>query len=124
MIAAKALKDIIFRHQLLDYGKRRNFRAILKIIPTFREQIVDQAKLRVPNRANGNPQDLTTYLNKNTNSRVLLGKAKTSKENKTKATSVEEESEWGWVVSHLMCSKLIVILRLPRETQIPSPAWL
>lgn len=46
-----------FRHQLLDYGKRRNFRAILDIIPTFREQIAGQAKLQAPNLANGNPQD-------------------------------------------------------------------
>ena len=103
MIAAKAVKDIIFRRQLLDYGERRNFREILDIIRTFREEIAGQAKLRAPRLANGDPQDLTTYLKKNTNSRVLLGKANSLEENKTKAkaTSVKKESEWGWVVSHL-----------------------
>lgn len=105
MIAAKAVKDVFFRHQLLDYGKRSGFRAVLDIIPTFREQIAGQAKLQAPSLANGNPQDLTTYLKKNTKSRVLLGKANTLDEIKTKAkaTSVEKESEWGWVVSHLKC---------------------
>lgn len=102
-IAAKAAKDD-FRHLLLDYGNSRNLRAITDIIRTFREQIVGEAKLRAPSLANGNPRDLTTYLRKNTNSRVLLGKTYTLEENKTKVkkNSVEKDNEWGWVVSYLM----------------------
>lgn len=98
MIAAKALHSPIFRKQLLDHGKdRSNFRAILQVIPMFREQIVNQADLRQPNpyTSNGNRQDLSLYLRKNTNSRVLLSRTKMV-EGKT---YVEEKSEWGWVVS-------------------------
>ena len=111
MIATKALNDQVFRHQLLNCGNRKNYRAILQIIPTIREQIVDQAKLQTPDLAGGTLQDLNTYLKKNTNSRVLFP-TKTPKEKRTKVKCVEGEHEWGWVVSHRSCSELIVFLRL------------
>ena len=105
MMAAKALDDWLFRQQLFGHSEnRKDFRAIHQVIPTFRQEIVYRAKLRVPYP----PSELSTYLKKNTNSRVLLSRAMPLQGNGDKATSVEEKGEWGWVVSYLSCLEMIM----------------
>ena len=102
MIAAKALNDTFFKRQLLNYGEDHSVRTVLQVIPMFRKQIADQAKLQAPPLANGRSPDLTSFLRKNTNSR-LLGKVVSREVYGGPVVSMKEGSEWGWVVSYLKC---------------------
>ena len=111
MMADKAIHDQVFRDQLLDCAasphfvarrtrtKPRKYQAAFQAIVECREQIVDQAGLKAPDRSNAEPQKLSTYLNKITNPKVLMVKANAQEEKGTTATSVEADSGWGWVVS-------------------------
>ena len=112
-LAHKATYDKIFEREILAcastdllhwVGKSGdgNYMSVSRAIIAIRTQMVDQARLRVP-LLNGIPQDLTSYLKKMKNSRLLLGKASVQTVDGVEVTAVERDREWGWVASHQPC---------------------
>lgn len=101
MLADKAVRNQVFRKQLLGYDTNKNLRVIIQAITTTRQKIADQAGLKAPSWVNGKPRDLNEYLNRSQISRGLCSKV--LKEEGSEVTSVEDHHKWGWVVS-LQCA--------------------
>ena len=109
MMAELAMHDAVFKKQLLDCVKpdffdwytkykSKQFGDVCKSIPNFRQQLVDQAGLRIPDLASGVRQDLNTYLKKVTNARVLVSAANKEKVVKSRTKYMKGDGQWGWVV--------------------------
>ena len=112
-LAHKATHDKVFERKLLacastdllhwvGKGSDENYVSVSCAIIAIRTEMVDQARLRVP-FLKGIPQDLTPYLKKMKNSRLLLGKASVQTVDGVEVTVVERDREWRWLVSHQPC---------------------
>ena len=112
-LAHKATHDKGFEHKLLacastdllywvGKGSDENYVSVWCAIIAIRNEMVDQARLRVP-FLKGIPQDLTPYLKKMKNSRLLFGNASVQTVDGVEVAVVERDREWGWVVSHQPC---------------------